>query len=277
MELVIYTPKEDQFIKAIDFNYEEIRQEMVARLAQYQGLVYTEENIKDAKLDRANLNKFKDAIEAKRKEIKKQCLAPYEAFEKKIKDLTALIDAPVLAIDGQVKAFEQAQKDEKKAQIQGYYSSVIGNLAALLPFERVFSDKWLNTTFKLKEAFAAIDAAIERTTSDLQTIADLKSEFELQVKDMYLRTLDLSAALNEKTRLEQQKAKMAEYEAQKTETAKREEPVAEQVAAAPAPQFVAPETPVIHELVFRVWATGEQLTALSAFMKSSGIKYGRAN
>lgn len=285
MELVIYSPHEDQFVKAIDFNFEEIRQEMTARLAKYEGLVYTEENIRDAKTDRASLNKFKDAIEAKRKEVKKQCLAPYEAFEKKIKELTALIDAPVLAIDGQVKAFEQAQKDEKKAQIQAYYDEHIGRLAALLPFERIFSDKWLNSTAKIKDIFASIDESISKTTSDLQTIDGLKSEFGLQIKDAYLKTLDLSAALREKERLESAKIAQEEYkrrtEAQES-VRKATEEESEQTGGptqwqtVPVPQFVEPKAPVVHEIAFRVWATDEQLNALGAFLKSNNIKYGRA-
>ena len=76
MELVIYTPTEDQFIKEISFNAEEIKAELAQRLEKYNGLVYNEANIKDAKADRANLNKFKNAIEDKRKEMKKNVPGP---------------------------------------------------------------------------------------------------------------------------------------------------------------------------------------------------------
>ena len=46
------------------------------------NLVYTADQIKDAKKDRAKLNKFVTALEDKRKEIKKQVMQPYTAFEK---------------------------------------------------------------------------------------------------------------------------------------------------------------------------------------------------
>lgn len=236
MELVIYTPKEDQFVKAIEFNFEELRQEMSVRLERYNGLVYSEETIKEAKADRASLNKLKEAIESKRKEIKKQCLAPYEEFEKKIKQLTALIDEPILAIDSQVKSFEQMQKDAKREEITAYYNDNIGDLVSLLPLDKIFSDKWLNATTKLDAVYKEINERIIHTREDLQTIADLKSEFELQAKDTYLRTLDLSAALNEKTRLEQQKARMEEYEAQ--QAAKK----AEAAKTVPIIEFEEPET-----------------------------------
>lgn len=245
MELVIYKPTDDQFVKTIDFNFDELKQEITSALAKYQGLVYSDESIKDAKSDRALLNKFKEALESKRKDVKKQCLAPYEAFEKKIKELTALVEAPIFAIDGQVKGYEQSKKDEKKAEITEYYDAHIGDLAALLPLERIFSDKWLNATVKINAAQDEIDALITRTASDLQTIADLKSEFEIQIKDVYLRTLNLSTALAEKTRQETIKAEQEAYKQKKA--AERAAYEAEIAARCAEPEVKAPEpvyTPV---------------------------------
>ncbi len=216
---------------------------MIARLAKYDGLVYTEETIKEAKGTGRLEQVLKMLLRLNARKFKKQCLAPYEEFERKIKDLTALIDAPVLAIDTQVKNFEQRQKDEKKAEIKAYYAEHIGDLAQLLPFEKVYSEKWLNATAKMKDITAAIDASIERTAADLQTIADLHSEFELQVKDTYLRTLDLSAALNEKTRLEQQKARLEEYQKQKAAAEAEQQEVIPQAAQPIQQQEETPRQP----------------------------------
>ena len=60
----------------IDFNFDEMKTELSEKLEKYNALVVTEDSIKDAKSDRANLNKLKTAIDDKRKEIKKLCLAP---------------------------------------------------------------------------------------------------------------------------------------------------------------------------------------------------------
>lgn len=244
MELIIYNQKPAEAIK---FNFEELKKELTESLEKYRGLVYDEKSISEAKKDRATLNNFKKAIEDKRKEVKKQCLEPYENFEKQIKELIALVDEPVLEIDKQVKYYEQKKKDEKEAKIKVYYTENIGELASLLPLERIFDTRWLNATCNDKEWQTAIDAAIQRTTSDLQTIADLKSEFELQIKDTYLRTLDLSSALNEKTRLEQQKARLAEYEAKKAEEAKEAD-------EAPIIQCM-PESQVVYESIYEVEQT----------------------
>ena len=61
----------------IDFNFEDMKSELSIKLKQYNALVVTEDSIKSAKDDKAQLNKLRTAIENKRKEIKNQCLAPY--------------------------------------------------------------------------------------------------------------------------------------------------------------------------------------------------------
>lgn len=234
----------------IDFNFEQLKQELSENLKYYEGLIVTEESVKEAKSDKAKLNALRTAIDDKRKAVKKACMVPYEAFEVKAKELLSMIDAPILAIDGQVKSFEDAEKERKLGLIKAYYGSVIGDLSALLPFESIYQEKWMNVTVKMKEIQTFIDIVVTQTKSDLQTIADLHSEFELQIKDTYLKTRVLSAALNEKTRLEAQKAKLAEYEAKQeaerqADLQRRQD---EQLAAATAPitetHLYHPEPPV---------------------------------
>lgn len=81
MELKIYNPSEENgFLKAIEWNYEELKAELSQKLEDYKGLVYTEEQIKEAKADRAKLNALATAIDSKRKEIKKAVLAALRSF-----------------------------------------------------------------------------------------------------------------------------------------------------------------------------------------------------
>lgn len=302
MELVIYAPTEDQFIKEISFNAEEIKTELAQRLEKYNGLVYSEENIKEAKADRATLNKFKDAIEGKRKEMKKACLAPYESFETKIKEITAMIDKPILAIDTQVKNYEQAKKDEKLEGIKTFYADRVGDLAELVPFDRVFNQKWLNATYKASEIEKEILELFARVESDLQVIGELQTEYEPQLKDFYLKNYDLTATLQEKKRLEEQAAKLAEYNRQqedkRQQAAKQASENKQQTEPAREPKTVVidgttgfeglkpgdrvvfggePETPKPQEFFmdFRVWGTRDQLLNLKEFLVSNGYRYGK--
>lgn len=277
MELVIYTPKETDFIQEIQFNNEDLKKELAARLEKYNGLVYSDSNIAEAKKDRANLNKFKEAIETKRKEMKKQCLAPYEKFEAQIKEIVAMIDKPILAIDTQVKNYEQVKKDEKQAAIQQFYADKVMGLEQLVPFERIFNERWLNATYKEADIQKEITDLFIKVETDLKVIGELETPYKLQVKDTYLKNYDLTAALQEKKRFEEQAAKLAEHEKQQAEAkakANKETEGAANRPAQPEPkQPVEESRPKMYEVDFRVTGTADQLNALKKFMQDSGLKY----
>ena len=56
MELKIISPQENGFVEEIKWNNEELKAEIASKMEDYKGLVFTDENIVDAKKDRANLN-----------------------------------------------------------------------------------------------------------------------------------------------------------------------------------------------------------------------------
>lgn len=201
----------------IEFNYDDIKKYLTERLETYQGLVYTEETISDAKGDRANLNKLKKAIDDKRKDIKKECLKPYDEFELKIKDLLALIDKPVNEIDEQIKGYESALKEDKFIKIIEIYNKYIGDLKDILPLAKIQDDKWLNLTVKIKDIEVAIKEIINKVTTDLQVINEFDTEFKFEIKNKYLDTLDLSKALSEKTKLEERKKNLDELKRKEDE------------------------------------------------------------
>lgn len=235
MELIMATDLEKSLPQKIDFNYEAIKSELSEKLERYNNLVVTEGSISAAKKDKAALNKLKTALEDRRKDVKKECLRPYEEFEQKIKELVSMIDAPVLAIDGQIKAFDEIKKEEKRADIQGFYTENIGDLASLLPFDKIFDPRWLNATYKIEDAQKEITDRIFKTRNDIGIIKAMNLSGEQQVLDVYLRTLDMSAALSEKARLEEQQKRMEEYEAARQKAAQetQQEPKTVVVDGAP--------------------------------------------
>lgn len=277
MELKIYSPTEDQFITDIKFNHEEIKQELAVRLEKYRGLVYTEDTIKEAKTDRANLNKFKDAIETRRKEIKKACLKPYEDFESKVKEIVAMIDEPIKAIDDQVKNFEQIKKDEKLSAIKQFFLDKVDDLEKLVSFEKVYNAKWLNVTYKETDIHKEITELLDRVRSDLEALNALDTPNLMQLKDFYLKDFDLTATLQEKKRLEEQAARIAEHEArvQQEKQVAQESVARQQQDVRATEKAVKKEQQALLTVDFRIQATREQLAALKQFLNDNGIKYGR--
>ena len=208
--------------KTIEFNFAEIKKELAGNLEKYQNMVVTEDAIKDAKAYRAKLNKLKEAIEKKRKEIKAECLAPYTAFEKQVKEIVSMIEAPMLAIDGQIKEFEAARKTEKMEEIGAYYKANAADIIDLVSFERIFDPKWLNATASMKSIEEEIDKTVTRISGDITIIKSMALECESAVLSRYIATLDMSEAMAEKTRFEDEQKRIEEFtERQKARQAAR--------------------------------------------------------
>ena len=79
---------------AID-NFQEMKDALAQVLARYENVVYTEDMLSDAKADKKELTRLRKEIDDRRKEIKKAYLAPYNDFEVQVKELLAMVDAPL--------------------------------------------------------------------------------------------------------------------------------------------------------------------------------------
>jgi hypothetical protein len=184
-------------------DFDNLKSELVARAEYYNGLHFTEDQVKEAKAERANLNKFKDTIETRRKEIKKAFAAPYMALEAQVKELNAIIDEPINKIDSQIKVFEERKKSERQEELKAFYAenAQIEKIADIVEFEKIFEPKWLNASVSAKSAKEEIVAKITQIKNDLAAIDMLDGKYKLSAKDYYLRTFNLSGAIAEHNRL----------------------------------------------------------------------------
>lgn len=124
LSLVISQPDEGKFLQKIGWNKEQIMNAVAEITKQYTGLTYTEEQMQDAKKDRATLNAMRKDISDRRIQVKKALMAPYEAFEAEVKEVVAMIDEPIAMIDEQLLAYEEKVKEDKKvARNQSYKRS----------------------------------------------------------------------------------------------------------------------------------------------------------
>lgn len=296
MELKIYNPQEEGFLQKIDWNFEELKKEITVASEEYAVSVYTDDAIKAAKADRAKLNKFVDAMEAKRKELKKKVMVPYEQFEKEEKELVAIVQRAIDNIDAQVKDYERRQREEKTAKIRDFYDASINDLEAYLPFERVFKPEYANAATTMKSVREEISSMIQKVAEGLAILNEVDSPYAGDMKEVFLRTYDIGLAIAERNRLEAAEQKRKEYEAErakvKAEQETRRKAEAQAVMAAgkrpeeksveqkphPAsaavskPEFKTVEEPV-HILDFRVYATAAQLAGLKQYLKTNDIRF----
>ena len=301
MELQIYNPTDENAIKKIDWNYEELKQEITTRANDYKTLVYTDDNIKDAKSDRANLNKFIKVLDTKRKDVKKMMLEPYTEFESQVKELIGIIGEANNNIDSQVKAYEQKKRDEKLVKVQEIYDGIFGesDLLSILTWDRVFKPTYLNATTTLKSIKTQMTELLERVTNELNIIDNDNGEYQFEMKEAYLKDFNMAEALTVKQRFEENARRKAEYEAKRQAEleARREREKAEAEKIANAGNLHIPkEAEAEHvkavaydtaqsigiedvkeeviELAFRVRATASQLEGLKNYLKSNNIEFG---
>lgn len=257
----------------LSFNFDELKAELTAQLERYQGLVVTEETIKEGKEDRAKLNKLKTAIDTRRKEIKKQWNAPYDVFESRIKEVIALIDKPVAAIDAQLNAYEEQRKAEKREQIEDiYHETVPQDIKGLIPLDRIFDQRWLNAGVSTKKVEEAIIGLVARVQNDLLALREIEPEHAVAVRQEYYRTLDLGAAMRQLTALREtaEAMKRAAQAQTQAEPPKPAEPAPEPQKPAPEPQS---EPEKLYKLRLEFSLTKQQAAALKAFITANGINY----
>ena len=295
MELRIMSPQEDGFVKEIQWNNEELKQEITATMQEYKSLAFTADNIKDAKVDRAKLNKLRTAFEDERKKVKKLCMEPYNKFERQVKEIIKLIDEPIALIDSQIREVDDQERKQKQKDIQDLFSSI--GFQPFVTLDMIFDNKWLNKTVSLSKIEEQMKSRMFQIGNELETIRKLP-EFSFEAKELYKRTLDLSKAIQEGQRLaEMQKRKLA-YEAEqkaRAEEQKRQEELRQKEAAqkveAKKNQQTAVETPKAEEkptveaahqesdpimsIDFRAWGTREQLMGIRQYMLDSNIKFGK--
>ena len=258
--------KEFTIPEVIEFNFKALKKEITEKAALYKNMVYTEDQIADAKKDRAKLNKFNDALSAERIEIKKECLKPYEDFEAKVKELTGIVAEAITNIDRQVKEVEEKKKAEKLEIIKEYFAMCLH--PEWLKFEQVFDSKWLNASVSLKKAQEEMVEKLGQIEANISTLQILP-EFSFEAIEVYKDTLDINKAMQEGKRLADIQKRKAEAQAEAVETRQTADSL-NKVAD------VVAETVVEKNWIpFKALLSTEDAKALAEFFRSRNIQYSK--
>ena len=216
----------------IAFNYEELKQELSDKVKMYETLVYTDDQIKGAKTDRADLNRLKKALNDERIRREKEYMQPFNVFKAQINEIIGIIDKPVALIDKQIKEYEEQQRQEKKKKIEEFFSAYPH--PEWLKLSQIWDEKWLNASVSLKRAQEEIDGHVDNIEQDIATLSEL-SEFAFEAIETYKTTLDLNKSIAEGHRLSEIQKRKAEQERLR----KEQEEERARLAAAVTPEEIA--------------------------------------
>lgn len=264
------------------FNFDELKGQLSERLENYKGLVVTEDNEREVTKDKAELNKLVKAIDDYRKNQKKEMSAPITEFENKCKELTSLVTNVVTPIADQLKAFEDARKEEKRTEVQRQVEKVINDLGLNQTYSSQLDiiDKYLNKTQKLTDTINDLEKRgkilkqaqdqeellekAKREKIDLiqKTIEDINKKYQLDFKISDFFYLQMEEARNIPNLIE---SKAQEY----LENLKKKQVVVEEKAE--VKEVIQEEK--IYKFILGVTASLGQARLLKEFLDKNNIQY----
>ena len=311
LSLVINQPDNGVFLQKIGWNKEQITSTVENIISQYTGLTYTEEQIKEAKKDRAILNAMKTDISNRRIQVKKELMAPYNVFEAEVKEVVAMIEKPIEMIDKQLIEYEERQKEEKKNELESFFNENVGGLEGSLTFDMIFNTKWLNKTSSMKSCKDEIIKEIETANNDLMYIdSNIPEKYAAYARDFYLRkNRNLSTVLREVARMEEIDRKAEEEKVAKLEAEKARRDQEEALKAQneiKSESFQEPNNTIkedkkepvqrekeecmthnehsndhidekIYKASFTIYGTKSQILSVRDFMDANNIEYGKVD
>lgn len=139
----------------IEYNKEEIEKELKVIEEKYTGLTFTEEQLGEAKEERAKLNKLVKGLGDYRKSIVKEAMTEIEPFENFMKEAEKRAKNLSESIDAQAKKFEENLKIERLAKVTEYLEALLEENPQYAEFKQQLAPSMDNAVFINKGSFTA--------------------------------------------------------------------------------------------------------------------------
>lgn len=254
--------------------------EVQERLEVASNLAVTEENYKEIKKLRADLNKEFGDLESGRKKVRAAIEAPYKAFESgAYKTLADAYKTAVAKLDNEIKDVEGALKDEKRKELFSYweeYRQSVGLDDDLANPAK--SGIKVGLTGSMKSYKQQAKDYLDNICKDLKMIETLEDADAVMAQ--YRECLNVTEAISlvnyRKRRIEEEKARREAEAAAKEAKAEHDAQVdaaVETTIAAPTVEVPIAEAEDVKEeilqakyLGFEIFGTLEQMKALKAYM-----------
>ncbi len=264
----------------IEEHLKELSTEIDKKVESAKSLVCTEENVKTIKQVRADLNKEFKEVEAQRKAVKEQILAPYMQFEEVYKTyISEKYKSADIDLKQKIDSTENELKKQKEQEIKDYFEEYkTANNIDFVTYEQTKINVTLTASKKsLKEQAKVF---IDKIKDDLQLIETQECKEEILVE--YKQNLNVSRAIQEVANrhklLEEEKRKQEEkvvtiVSNENHEIAKESYEQLEEVFNKPLEQPEEVKQEEILTLKFTVRGSREKLKELKNFLIQGGYDY----
>ena len=237
----------------------------------YQDVKFDENTLKEAKEEKAKINKFKSEVADYRKDIIKQWKEPVDNFEKSAKEVESLLTETYDIINNQVSAYDNQKKQEKENNLRDYFKELQESTRIdFVTFENANLNITLTATEKaLKEQLRVF---FDKIKTDLEIIDTMENKLEILAE--YKTNLDLKKTIlivSERKKREAEELKrqqgLAKQREEEKQVATAENLSNEDEIIAPKEIKQEQEEEKKYTMTFKVFGTMEQLKELKEYLK----------
>ena len=223
--------------EAVDIpsNLAQLKELCAAKAEEYREITeigprYT---YKEAKADRAAINRAVKQVEDERRRVKRIYSEPLKRFEDGVKDALAPLAEVQAKQAALVKDYEERGRQAKRERLEAYWEQTYPALALctgdasepLVPFSRVFDPEWVKKVSELDEGMDVkctrlMDELADTLARGASTIASLSEPDDVRADALsrYYRTFDLVEAIDGAKEEARRKADMARLAEAQRET-----------------------------------------------------------
>lgn len=217
MELTLQPKLEDGQITVVDLDSQ---LEMARSELKKYNYVVTENNYKDAKKDRSDLNKLVKQIADARKSFEDKAFSKWKPEKAKIMDFEKEVKAYSDELAKGMEVFDEQEKEEKRSQIYEAWDSLLEQRdSEFYDLQPLFNSKWLNKSTSAKQIEEDLKSIYDKIKQDLMFLGTFLPTDEVeaeQVRSTYFEEYDLTKA---KMKSDSLKALRERVESQKQEQA----------------------------------------------------------
>lgn len=273
---------------------EEKLSELVNQMAStYSSLVFTDDNVTEAKEARAELNKVAKRLDDERKKVKSGFTTPLDNFENKMNGYKKQIKEVADSIGNNLTEYEEEQRKKRLETVQAFIKEEAESFG--LEAKNIsFNNSWLNkgaftakgqltkgTKEDIEQVVQAEAQEVQRVAEEKATVEEFANMAELEpygwsaMIDKGLTSSEVIAqikkAIEQRQKEQEQLARQVEEQQQQQTTTKREVPQ----EAKQEMQIAAKEVKEETEMEFTLHIRGKKsaLFALNKYMIENDIEF----
>lgn len=259
-------------ISEIEDNIQEVQSYALELAKYYENVVFSEEELKEAKNEKADVNKFKKKVSDFRKEITKKWNEPLQKFVDTAKTTETILSDTYDTINKQITVYEEEKLAIKNNEVKEYFEELaIKEQIDFIDYSRANINVTLTASMKsLKEQAKTF---VDKIVEDLKLINSQEYSDEILIE--YKKDLNVSKAICDVKDRHIALEKAKEEKKNKKEQELTDEVMLEKIESLTAPkeESVEEKQEEIVAITFTVRGTRTKLKEVKEFLDNGGYDY----